>query len=112
MIFPYDRIVVAGTDHQMMRFNYRMEECALNEEDVEQNDVVLEQLLLEENSPLIGKTIRSSEIREKYGCMIIGIERPHKYLMNPESTKRLKTSDILWLVGEKKKNTPISEQKQ
>lgn len=112
MIFPYDRIVVAGTDHQMMRFNYRMEECALNEEDVEQNDVVLEQLLLEENSPLIGKTIRSSEIREKYGCMIIGIERPHKYLMNPESTEELKTSDILWLVGEKQKILQLVEQKQ
>ncbi|MBN2787605.1 MAG: cation:proton antiporter, partial [Paludibacteraceae bacterium] len=112
MIFPYDRIVVAGTDHQMMRFNYRMEECTVNEENVEQNDVVLEQLLLEENSPLIGKTIRSSEIREKYGCMIIGIERPHKYLMNPESSEELKTSDILWLVGEKQKILQLVEQKQ
>lgn len=112
MIFPHDRIVVAGTDQQMMRFNYRMEECAINEEEIEQKDVVLEQLLLEENSPLIGKTIRSSKIRENYGCMIIGIERPHKYLMNPESSEELKTSDILWLVGEKQKILQLVEQKQ
>jgi CPA2 family monovalent cation:H+ antiporter-2 len=103
MIYPHDRIVVVGSDHQLMRFNYRMEECTSKHHVQEPTDVVLEQILLEEGSKLIGETIRSSQIRDKYHCMVIGIERGHSSKMNPESTEDLRLNDIVWLVGEKLK---------
>jgi len=103
MLFPYDRIVVVGTDHQLMRFNYMMEEYNSQKEEYQGKDVVLEQILLDEDSKLIGKTIRTALLRDKYHCMVIGIERGHSSKMNPETTEDFRVDDILWLVGEKQK---------
>ncbi len=101
MLFPYDRIVVVGTDQQLMRFNYLMEEFANSNDLQQKSDVVLEQMLLEDGSKLIGKTIQNASLRRKFGCMVIGIERGRSAKMNPDTTEKFELNDILWLVGEK-----------
>lgn len=102
-LFPGDRIVVVGTDHQLMHFSYTLEESASKQLNHEKNEVVLEQLVLEEDSKLIGKTIVTAHLRDKYRCMVIGIERTHSAKMNPEIDEIFRAGDILWLAGERKK---------
>lgn len=102
-LFPHDKIVVVGTDHQLMRFSYTIEESASKNLSQEKHEVVLEQLVLEEDSKLIGKTIATAELRDKYRCMVIGIERTHSAKMNPEIDETFRIGDILWLAGERKK---------
>ncbi len=102
-IFPGDRIVVVGSDHQLMRLSYSIEEFDSKETENEQKDVVLEHLLLEEGSKLIGKTILNAALREKYRCLVIGIDRQYSSKMNPDINEQFRLHDIIWLVGEKQK---------
>ncbi len=108
-IFPGDRIIVVGSDHQLMRLSYSIEEFDSKEIKSEQRDVVLEHLLLEKESKLIGKTILNAELREKYRCLVIGIDRQHSPKMNPDINEQFRLNDIIWLVGEKQKIVELME---
>jgi CPA2 family monovalent cation:H+ antiporter-2 len=48
-----------------------------------------------------GRSIRDAGIRERFGAIVVGIERSGKRILGPESTLTLETGDLLWLVGEK-----------
>lgn len=110
-LFPHDRIVVVGTDHQMMRFNYVMEECASQKENsADKKEVVLEQIYVDETSKLIGKTIGTAKLRDKYRCMVVGIERGERSKMNPEIDEVFRQGDTLWLAGEKQKIIKLIEE--
>ena len=54
-----------------------------------------------DGSPLIGKSIRESGIRETFGAMVVGLERAEARLINPNSDMKIQLGDTLWLVGEK-----------
>ncbi len=102
-IYPHDKIVVVGTDQQLMKFSYTLEEIDKEENIIEKIDVHLEQIILEEGSKLIGKNTLNSQLRDKYRCMVVGIERNRKAKMNPDITETFKLHDIIWVVGEKQK---------
>lgn len=109
-LYPYDKIVVVGTDKQLMRFSYIMEdESQLKHIDAEKEPVHLEQLLLDENSTLIGKTIATAHLRDKHNCMVIGIERARSSTMNPDIDEAFKLGDVVWLVGERAKIIALAE---
>jgi CPA2 family monovalent cation:H+ antiporter-2 len=101
-LFPGDEICVIGTDNQIQEFKAYLDkhEKALPEEKVEA-DIILKQIVLN-NEEFIGKSIRESEIREKTKGLVVGLERNHKRILNPESDLILEKSDILWVVGSKK----------
>jgi CPA2 family monovalent cation:H+ antiporter-2 len=56
--------------------------------------------LIEPDSHLIGKTIRTSGIHEKQDCLVIGIERNNTSMQNPDLNLVLEEGDVLWLIGE------------
>jgi CPA2 family monovalent cation:H+ antiporter-2 len=59
-----------------------------------------EEFLLQAGSPLIGRTIRHSGIRENTGCNIAAIRREKEnILVNPPSDERLAEGDILIAMG-------------
>jgi len=110
-LYPHDRIVVVGTDKQLMKFNYSIDECiSERDKDVKsKKEVFLEQILLDVNSHLVGKTISTAKLRDKYNCMVIGIERGRSSKMNPDVTEDFRPGDILWLVGERQKIKELVE---
>jgi CPA2 family monovalent cation:H+ antiporter-2 len=102
-IFPNDHIVVLGTDKQMELFQKRLEEKRLKYANQEQrfySEVRMVQIQIEAESHLIGKTIMTSGIHEKFGCLLIGIERNKFSIQNPSLDLVLEEKDILWLIGE------------
>lgn len=56
-------------------------------------------LAVEKGSPLSGKTIRSSGIREKTGCMVLGLQRERLPILQPDVDMSLQSGDIVWVLG-------------
>lgn len=102
-LFPYDKIIVVGTDKQLDDFDNTISRHKYMTEQQETGDVTLEQMQISETSALIGKTIKNSYLRDKYNCMIVGIERDGETLVNPGVNVSFMSGDILSLVGEKEK---------
>jgi len=48
---------------------------------------------------LVGKTLRSSNIREETGCTLIAIQTGEKMILNPDPDYRLSAADELILIG-------------
>ena len=60
----------------------------------------LKNVTVEEHSMLLNKTIRESGIRETVNALVVGVERNGERILNPESTFRLESGDIMWIVGD------------
>lgn len=101
-LFPMDKIQVIGTDEQLSVFNEAMQNGAKVDWDVyEKSEMALKQLIIDADSAFLGKTIRESGIRDKYRCMIAGVENGAGTLMVPDVNVPLGEGDIVWVVGEK-----------
>ena len=102
MIYPQDELLVLGNDAQLDLIRPQIEgPCSLIIKKPAIFDYDLSHILVSENSPLEGLSIRDSKIRENYGAMVVGIERNNKRMINPKSTEEILAGDTLWTVGEK-----------
>ena len=63
--------------------------------------MALKQFIIDSDSVFLGKTIRESGIRDKYHCMIAGVESEDGTLMVPDVNAPLEEGDVVWVVGEK-----------
>ena len=100
-LYPYDKITVVGTDEQLAQFQTFLEQK--NDQNTASNILIknidMEEITLEKDSSLIGKSIRQAGIQ---GCIIVGIERANGSLINPEPDTIFQEKDILWIVGDRK----------
>lgn len=100
-LYPGDKLFVIGTDEQLEAFKKYIEpENGQSLAAQETREVVLKKLVLNENSALLGQTIRDSGIREKTNGLIVGIERDGKRILNPESNTLFEDGDKVWIVGD------------
>lgn len=102
-LFPQDRMQVIGTDEQLNAFSEQMSCGSHMDSDVyEQSEMTLKQLMVDPDSIFLGKTLRESGIREKFHCLIAGVEREgEEVLMTPDVNEPFKEGDVIWVVGEK-----------
>ncbi|GAE16490.1 cation:proton antiporter [Bacteroides pyogenes] len=101
-LFPFDKIQVIGTDELLNVFSSAMSSGAAIDTDVyEKSEMVLKQLLIDENSIFLGKTVRNSGIRDKFRCLVAGVEREDGVLMSPDVNAPFEQGDVVWVVGEK-----------
>ena len=61
----------------------------------------LKQVLVADGSAWAGQSIKNSGIRERYHCMVVGVETPEGVLEKPKPDRVFRAGDIIWLVGEK-----------
>lgn len=111
-IYPFDKLVVSGSDEEMQKLSQYLEEKkeqAANMEEEAQHHISLSQYLIEEGCSLIGKTIAEAGIREKTECMVIGIDRGDESIINFTAGFRFEEGDIIWLAGEKDKLNSFEE---
>lgn len=102
-IYPFDTLIVAGTDEELQSFISTIEEYRLEHHASPQHQIRLTQFELEEGCSLIGKAIKDSQIREKTDTMIIGIDRNDESITDISANMILEEGDILWLAGEQDK---------
>lgn len=68
---------------------------------VGEEGLLVEEIILPLESPLSGKTLAESELKQRYGISIIGVKKPgQKINLNPDSSTRLHGSDVLVVIGQ------------
>ena len=90
-----------GTDEQIERFSGALANTVIVEAELQDREMQLKQFLITEVSRFVGVKIKNSGIRDRYHCMIVGIETPDGMLEKPEAERVFRVGDIIWLVGEK-----------
>lgn len=98
-IFPGDMLSVIGTDDQLGRLKILLEQTDVSESDPETIQIKLKNFTIPENSSFRNKSIRESGIREVANSLVVGVERNGERILNPESTFRFDSGDIVWVVG-------------
>lgn len=103
MLMPLDHIFVIGTDEQLLKFKKFLDfEKAAEEAIPVSRDYSLEQYVVSDKSQFIGKSIRTSGLREATKGIVVGIERAGKRILNPDSALTIEPGDLLWIVGDRK----------
>lgn len=101
-IYPLDRLLVLGTDAQMTKFQKEIErQNIVSDSKDASKEVVLQHIVIENESPLLGKSIRESDIRQHMNCLVVGIEQKDSYELVTNINHKLIKGDVLWIVGEK-----------
>jgi CPA2 family monovalent cation:H+ antiporter-2 len=99
-LFPGDTVSVIGTDDELGKVKTLFESTGLSEAPAEPIHINLKNFTVSEHSPLLRKTIRESGIRENVKALVVGVERNGERILNPESTFKFETGDIVWIVGD------------
>ena len=101
IIFPGDRISVIGSDEQLKNFSQAIASELIPEDpEIEKREMKLRKFILSDGTPFIGKTLADSGIRDRYGCMVVGVEEGQENLTLVDPQRKFEKGDIIWLVGE------------
>lgn len=102
-IFPNDTIQVIGTDEQLSLFALVAEKAThtYDNEDFERREMKLKQFVVGRTSPFVGRSIIECGIRNKYHCLVVGIESAGEDVLRaPQVEAPLHEKDVVWVVGE------------
>ena len=111
-----DHIVVLGSNEQLNLFSANKIQDILTFEEMyerislrnfivsqkqynEKSNLLCYAVIIDENSPLLGKTIKDSNIRDKWHCLVIGLERDGYSMRNPHISLVFAKNDIIWVLG-------------
>jgi CPA2 family monovalent cation:H+ antiporter-2 len=102
-LFPGDTLQVIGTDAQLAEFGRQTERVstAAEEEDFERREMQLKQFVIDAGSPFLGQNIKESGLRDRYKCLVVGVEKDDGNLHAPNVSAPFEEGDIVWVVGEK-----------
>lgn len=101
LLFPKDELLVLGTDEQIESVRYAIEKPpGLESRYSVLAGYELKQVRVGEGSPLCDSTIRRTGIGERFGAMVVGLERGDRRMINPDGGLQLQEGDVLWIVGE------------
>ncbi len=103
VVYPGDKIIVAGSDEQIDKFKQLLDNSLIAPEQANEGKrthVTLERFTVSPESRLIGTTIMQSHIREQAHCVIIAIERGGKLITNPDPSLAFQASDVIIAAGE------------
>ena len=102
-LFPQDRIQVIGSDAELEAFGEHLKASAIDLEDerYHSGEMVLKCVPVTGLSPFLGHTIIDAGIRNRYHCLVAGVEKADGNLHAPDVHSPFEEGDILWIVGEK-----------
>lgn len=105
-LYPGDRIILAGSDTDVAAFQKMLETSLATTPDPNSinTSIVLDNFTITANSPLLGKSILKSGIRERGNCIVMGLVRPAEdFYTNPDPNIIIQEDDIIIVAGEKQK---------
>jgi len=99
-LLPLDELLVLATDEQIETFRTDLDAAPDKSRDLrELTDYSLKRILVADDSPFVGKPIRTAGIRETHGGLVVGMERKNQRTINPDPSLPLQAGDQLWVVG-------------
>ena len=106
-LYPDDRIVVAGSDEQIRRFEAALDASVAAGGGTRSGGLAasfsLEHLQVLPGMPFCGQSLADSRIGERAQCVVLGIEHDGQTTMNPPASTLLAEGDTLILAGETEK---------
>jgi CPA2 family monovalent cation:H+ antiporter-2 len=101
IVYPGDNLQAIGSDEQLKALSDAIEEEMFSgDPEIEKREMKLRQVIITATSPFLSKTLMESGIRDKYNCMVVGLERGEKDLWQPTPEYVFMKGDIVWVVGE------------
>ncbi len=105
-VFPGDVLGVIGTDEEIQQLLPVVEAPDDDIVEMSVSDVKLTGIMLKASSPLIGKTIVSSNFRNTWEALLVSVQRDNKYLQ-PDPSLVFAEGDTVWVVGSLKRLSSI-----
>jgi Putative regulatory, ligand-binding protein related to C-terminal domains of K+ channels len=99
-IYPYDELVVVGSDEEFSLLNKSIHYNEVNEIEEAACHINLSQYEIEKGSPLIGLSLKDADTRSKTKTIIINIERDEESITEFSSDFIFFEGDTLWIAGE------------
>ena len=100
-IFPGDVLGVIGTEEQIQRM-LPLIEAQNDTVETTNNDVKFVHFAISSNSPIVGKALEKTNLREDYGALLVAVQRSEEEYISPTPDLVFKSGDILWIVGDPK----------
>ena len=102
-IYPQDRVQIIGTDSGIEAFGAEVKGQVIpaDPSEIESSEMILRLLRIGEESRFAGLSIKDSGIRNRYHCMIAGVEDADGNLHAPDVSLPLEAGNTLWVVGER-----------
>ena len=103
-LYPFDRITALGTDKELELFGEELinASAVIDEDLIERSEMILKQFEVDADSPFLGLTPPETGIRDKYHCLIAGVERGDEALHATNIREPFSEGDVIWIVGEKR----------
>lgn len=101
-IFPGDILGVIGTDEQIKQLNDDIEhdQQIHASQQIKQPEVELRSIRLTSHSPIIGKPLAQTRIREDFYSIIVKIQLENGEFLTPTPQTILSAGDTVWVVGD------------
>lgn len=59
-------------------------------------------ITIDKHSPILGKSLKDTNIRDDWHCLVIGLERGSYTMTNPNVSLVFEKGDLLWVLGKQK----------
>ncbi len=111
LLFPNDNLQIIGTDNQINEFTKIADKSCVELElsEIVKGEVILDQIPVVNNSIVINSTIREIGFRDKYNCLVVGIQKENGVLLEPSIDTPIEIGDMIWLVGEETNLNNVSD---
>ncbi len=105
ILYAGDIVSVVGIDSDIEKFREEMNSRTVPKQAFTSNvaGYGLWRIKVELNSKLIGKSVKESQVRDKAGGFIVGVDRKGTRIANPDPDFVFKESDCIWIAGDKRK---------
>ena len=101
IVFPGDKLQVIGSDSQLAAAHVAVAgDIEPDDPDIEKREMRLSQIVIDNHSPFVGKTLPETGLRSEFNCMVVGREEGKENLSMVGPTYKFRLGDILWIVGE------------
>ena len=101
IVFPGDKLQVIGSDSQLAAAHAAVAgDIEPDDPDIEKREMRLSQIVIDNHSPFVGKTLPETGLRSEFNCMVVGREEGKENLSMVGPIYKFRLGDILWIVGE------------
>ncbi len=101
IVFPGDKLQVIGSDSQLAAAHAAVAgDIEPDDPDIEKREMRLSQIVIDNHSPFVGKTLPETGLRSEFNCMVVGREEGKENLSMVGPAYKFHLGDILWIVGE------------
>ena len=101
IVFPGDKLQVIGSDSQLAAAHAAVAgDIEPDDPDIEKREMRLSQIVIDNHSPFVGKTLPETGLRSEFNCMVVGREEGKENLSMVGPAYKFRLGDILWIVGE------------